>query len=60
METTQVMARIEEKAAASSPSLRNVRRMKIGDVIRQGDVYLERIALLPADTGVAGMSSRAT
>lgn len=53
METANVMKKIEETAAASSPSLRNIHRMKVGTFIRQGDVYLERIARLPADAGVA-------
>lgn len=34
---------IEEKAATSKPSLRNIAKMTIGQVIRQGDLYVEKV-----------------
>lgn len=42
---------IQRAAEATAPSLRVVEAMAIGDVIRQGDLYVERIAKLPEKRG---------
>lgn len=47
----EVVTQIERKAAESTPSLRVVKRMKVGAVVRQGDLYLERLAALPKELG---------
>lgn len=39
----EVMSQIEEAAKSHQPDVRRAATMKVGEVARQGDVYLERI-----------------
>ena len=41
--TVETFQKIEKKAAESAPFTRKIVNMEIGDVIRQGDVYIERV-----------------
>lgn len=45
---TEVMARIEREAESNTAELRMVRTMQPGQIVRQGDIYLE---LLPEPVG---------
>lgn len=45
----EAMKAIETAAATHGPELRMVRTMKVGQVVRQGDIYIERVAKIPQD-----------
>ena len=47
MDTLQTFQKIEQAAKANQPKLRLITQMAVGEAIRQGDLYLERIAKLP-------------
>lgn len=47
-EAVTEIGRLAEKC---TPALRVVKRMKSGDAIRQGDIYVERLEALPSDPG---------
>ena len=41
---TEVVTEIQENARKSTPALRRVEAMKVGEVVRQGDLYVTRVA----------------
>ena len=49
MDTLQTFQKIETAAKGNQPKLRLITEMSVGEAIRQGDLYLERIAKLPKD-----------
>src|SRR5581483_12267114 len=48
---TETFTKIQNAAQKTVPSLRIIDEMKTGDVIRQGDIYIERLARLPEKRG---------
>ena len=48
---TETFERIEAAAKATAPSLRVIYKMQVGDVVRQGDLYLELLAGVPKKHG---------
>lgn len=47
----EVVNEIEQRAASSEPTPRVLKSMATGEVVRQGDLYLERLTELPRDLG---------
>lgn len=43
--------RIEQAAAEAKSGLREISRIEVGEAIRQGDIYVRRLAELPAERG---------
>lgn len=39
----EVLGKIEQEAAVSSPECRVIKSIKIGDAVRQGDIYIRRV-----------------
>lgn len=47
----EVARQIEQAAERTTPALRTIESMKVSEVVRQGDLYVERIARLPKSRG---------
>jgi len=47
MDTLQTFQKIETAAKANTAKLRVIETMAVGEAIRQGDLYIERVAKLP-------------
>jgi hypothetical protein len=54
----EVLERIESNAKTSSNEPRMVRTMQVGDIVRQGDIYIERIAILPKPSEISKRGDR--
>lgn len=47
----EAQVKIEQAAAVAKSGLRGISRIEVGQAIRQGDIYVRRIASLPAQLG---------
>jgi len=55
---TEIFQKIEDTAKTTSPTVRYVAEMNLGDVIRQGDIYIERIKMIPEDAGKVTLNAQ--
>lgn len=53
MDAQQAQQMIEQAGKSARPELRNIESMKVGEAIRQGDIYVRRVAAKPEHAGGA-------
>jgi hypothetical protein len=54
----QIVNQIVKSAEKAKPRLADVTEMKVGEVVRQGDLYIERISRLPKERGAVTEDSQ--